>query len=270
VVQTWIKSHPTGAVGLLLIAFVAYVGLASSVPGLGRMISTFTKRWFSAILLFLVAASKAVQTYVAFAEGKSDDWLFPSFVAVVMVAAAGNDAAKAYQERDKSHRDGITELVNRLSVEVAKRTGDQTLRVNLMVVTGEVLQVVAASYKQRKHTQWDIGQGVCGIAAERKEPTVHSLDILADAIHFDQIVDPNHGGTPWRISRAHWEASKRIRSVFSLPIYRVTPGRQVAAVLNLDSQLTAEAAGFSREQIVTVVETMAGQIQESLFKTTWV
>lgn len=135
--------------------------------------------------------------------------------------------------------------------ELQNRKENKTLRANIMVPRGKQLEILAScrmGTDPDRDISFAIGQGCCGDAFDSHATATGDLQkIYRD--NWDRT-RMDYGSSPWGITRDHYEKTRDIKAVISIPIeYR----KKVIGVLNFDDKVNLEETHFKDDHLLITI-----------------
>ncbi|KKM11091.1 hypothetical protein SY88_10175 [Clostridiales bacterium PH28_bin88] len=151
-----------------------------------------------------------------------------------------------------------------------ERKNTKTLRINLMVVdqTKRDLSIIAQigmSSDPDKDITFGLGQGCCGTCAELGEVVIGDLENIYGN-SYQETCQKNEGRSPWGISKLHWESTRDLKSLISVPVFDPDDLNSVIAVLNLDDKISIDEAKFTDEVVTEMLESVTYLLAKRLVK----
>jgi len=214
-------------------------------------------RHLQALILLLITLRDIIFTYPR--------WLLIIFF-LVMLTLVYLDAIIDLSRASKIKKDlsrYLKKLVNDIE-EFQNRKDCNTLRANVMIKEKDRLKIFS-SYNMDNSPDKDItfaiGQGCCGEAFDSGEIVFGRIDsVYKDTWEETKSVDR---GAPWGITKEHFEKTKDLKSIISLPL-RDEITDEISCVLNLDDKVDIETARFEYTELQSIVGAYGYHIVEKL------
>ncbi len=184
-------------------------------------------------------------------------------VALMALATLNSEFAK-YSAGKREQIEAILELmVNMILGDKARKTRGSSVRCSVAAPapfpwSHLKLKYFVGNYsKSERKLGWYKGQGVIGRVFEDKRACVADLTHLQGRT-YEEVAASNEGSRMWGITEAHWEATRHVATVVSIPVYN--KAGKVIGVLSLDDTNPRDRSLLLRDRERTI-EIMAGFAQ---------
>lgn len=174
-------------------------------------------------------------------------------VALMALATLNSELAK-YSARKREQIEATLELM--VSMVIGNRIMQgSSVRCNIAVPvlvpwTHLKLKYFVGNYsKSERKLHWYKGQGVIGRVFEDKRACVADLTHLQGRT-YEEVAASNDGSRMWGITEAHWNATRHVATVVSLPIYN--KNGKVIGVLSLDDTKPHDQSPLLRDKEKTI------------------
>ena len=185
-------------------------------------------------------------------------------VALMALATLNSEFAK-YSARKREQIETILELMVHMIIgdKMMRTTSGSGVRCSVAAPAPFPWSHLRLKYfvgnysKRERKLSWYKGQGVIGRVFEDKRACVADLTHLQGGT-YEEVAASNEGSRMWGITEAHWEATRHVATVVSIPIYN--KAGKVIGVLTLDDTNPRDRSLLLRDQEKTI-EIIAGFAQ---------
>ncbi|MEW6308956.1 MAG: hypothetical protein AB1492_07895 [Bacillota bacterium] len=165
--------------------------------------------------------------------GRVPGW-FGVTTAVLAAGAVLAAQISTRYERKRWAGNRIQDLLEEVTLECHDRAPAAGTRCNVMLLRGDELRVhwhTRMRSQQERSLVWKLGQGCVGKACRRGEVVAEDLPAVSS---YDQLRGDDDQAE-WGLTLDHWQLTRDLRAVVSMPIRSPRYPRRVIGALNIDA-----------------------------------
>ncbi|MDH7479892.1 MAG: hypothetical protein QHH02_07770 [Syntrophomonadaceae bacterium] len=199
-----------------------------------------------------------------------DNWAAGLLILTGLAGIASEWYKSAKLEKD-IQRSALHDLLNHILCSVRalqNRRDTNTLRINIMENKNNQLVIIdqiGMSNDLDHDISFSLGQGCSGASAEINKIVVCDLTEVYDTT-FELNCQKNNSKPPFGISKAHWEKTRDLKSLISVPIRHPKDPSKVIGILNLDDKISIDEAQFQEDRITGFLEDCAPLCAEYIIR----